>query len=244
MFLAAVLVGGLYGIIPAIFKAKWNTNETLFTLMMNYIAIQVILFLQYQASWQAERTTFPKIRTLSATARLPKVFGIHIGWIIALAVVILSYLYMKKTKQGYEISVVGESPNTARYAGMNVSKIMIRTMFLSAALCGLVGFLQISGVDGTLTENTANGVGFTAITVAWLSHMNPFAMVLVSLFIAFLERGSSSIQTTHGIPSSAASLLTGLILFFMLGCEFFINYQVVFREKKQKKSVEKKGEAA
>ena len=232
MATAAIIVGGLYGMIPALFKAKWGTNETLFTLMMNYIAIQFIMFLQYQPAWQEERTSFPKIRMLDASAYLPKVFGVHIGWIISLILVFVAYIYIAKTKHGYEISVVGDSPNTARYAGINVSRVLIRTMFLSAALCGLVGFLQVSGSDGTLTENTANGVGFTAITVAWLAKMNPFAMVLVSLFIAVLERGSSSIQTSHGIPSSAASLLTGIILFFMLGCEFFINYRLVHRGKK------------
>ena len=232
MATAAIIVGGLYGMIPALFKAKWGTNETLFTLMMNYIAIQFIMFLQYQPAWQEERTSFPKIRMLDASAYLPKVFGVHIGWIISLILVFVAYIYIAKTKHGYEISVVGDSPNTARYAGINVSRVLIRSMFLSAALCGLVGFLQVSGSDGTLTENTANGVGFTAITVAWLAKMNPFAMVLVSLFIAVLERGSSSIQTSHGIPSSAASLLTGIILFFMLGCEFFINYRLVHRGKK------------
>jgi len=231
MALAAILAGGLYGMIPAFFKAKWNTNETLFTLMLNYIAIQFIMFLAYQPGWQAEGTSFPKIRTFDAASRLPKVFGVHIGWIIALVIVAAAYIYLTRTKQGYEISVVGESTNTARYAGMNVKKIIIRTMFLSAALAGIVGFLQVAGADGTLTESTAGGVGFTAITVAWLAKMNPFAMILVSLFIAVLQRGSSSIQTSHGIPASAASLLTGLILFFMLGCEFFINYQLIFRKR-------------
>ncbi|WP_434310772.1 ABC transporter permease [Hominifimenecus sp. rT4P-3] len=233
---AALLAGGIYGMIPAFFKAKWNTNETLFTLMMNYIALQFVIFLEHQASWQDSRSTFPKIRMFTDVARLPKIFGVHIGWIIALLIVVAAFLYLTKTKHGYEISVVGESANTARYAGMSVKRILIRTMFLSAALSGLVGFLQVSGSDGTLTETTAGGVGFTAITVAWLGHMNPFAMVVVSLFIAMLERGSNSIQTSHNIPASAADLLTGLILFFMLGCEFFINYQLIFRGSRKEEA--------
>ena len=236
MFGASVLAGGLYGMIPAFFKARWNTNETLFTLMMNYIALQFVIFLGYQRSWQDIRSTFPKVRMFAASARLPKLFGVHIGWILALIIVAAAFLYLTRTKHGYEITVVGESPSTARYAGMNVSRILIRTMFLSAALCGLVGFLQVSGADGTLTEGTAGGVGFTAITVAWLGHMNPFAMVVVSLFIAMLERGANSIQTSHNIPASAADLLTGLILFFMLGCEFFINYKLVFRGSRKEEA--------
>lgn len=229
MGLAAMLAAGLYAAIPALFKAKWDTNETLFTLMMNYIALQLILFLQYQKGWQKERTSFPIIRTFSPDARLPRVYGIHIGWIIALVLVILYFIYVKKTKHGYEVSVIGESVNTARYAGMNVGKVIIRTMFISGALAGLVGFIQTAGADGTLGEGTAGGMGYTAITVAWLSKMNSIAMVFVSFFIAMLDRGAKSIQTSHGIPASAAALLTGLILFFMLGSEFFINYKLVFR---------------
>lgn len=229
MAVAAILAAGLYAAIPAFFKARWNTNETLFTLMLNYIAIQFLVYLQYLPRWQADGTTFPKIRSFDASNRLPTVWGVHIGWIIALVLVVIYYLYVRKTKQGYEVAVVGESLNTARYAGMNVKKIIVRTLFISGALAGIVGFVQVTGADGTLTEGTSGGVGYTAITVAWLSKMNSFAMVIVATFIAMLERGARSIQTTHGIPDSAAALLTGLILFFMLGAEFFINYRLVFR---------------
>ena len=232
MFLFAILMGGLFGAIPAFFKSKWNTNETLFTLMMNYIALQLVRFLQYMPGWQAANTTYPKIRYFTINERLPKVFGVHIGWIIALIIVFVSYIYLNKTKQGYEISVVGGSENTAKYSGMYVGKIFISTMFISAALCGIVGFLNVSGADGTLTTSTAGGDGFTAIIVAWMSHFNPFIMILVSLFIAFLNRGASNIQTTHGVPASMASVLTGIILFYMLGAEFFTNYKIVFRKNK------------
>ena len=229
MFVVAVLASGLFGMIPAFFKSKWNTNETLFTLMLNYITLQFIRYLQYSPGWQAEGTSFPKIRNFKPYERLPKLFGVHIGWVVALIIVFISYIYLTKTKHGYEISVVGGSQNTARYSGMNVGKIVMRTMFISAAICGIVGFLQVAGADGTLTESTAGGDGFTAIIVAWMSQFNPFIMILVSLFIAFLERGSSNIQTTHGVPASMASVLTGIILFFVLGSEFFINYKLVFR---------------
>ena len=138
-----------------------------------------------------------------------------------------------RTKQGYEIAVVGESANTARYAGINVSRVMRRTMFLSGALCGLVGMLQFAGADYTITEGTAGGVGFTAITVAWLAKMNPFGMLVVSVFIAMLERGANTIQTNFKIPASASDLLIGIILFFMLGCEFFLTYKLIPRGKEE-----------
>ncbi len=234
MFIASCIGGGLYGLLPAIFKARWGTNETLFTLMLNYIALHFITYLQYQPAWQMPGTSYPKIREFSATTRLPMVLGVHMGWIVALFLAVLVYLYFAKTKQGYEVAVVGESTNTARYAGMNVSRIILRTMFISGAICGFAGFLQVAGADGSLTTDTGGGAGFTAITVAWLSGMNPILMIFYSLFIAILERGSNRIQTTMGIPKSAAEMLIGIILFFMLGVEFFINYRLVFRPRHAK----------
>lgn len=236
MMLAGIAAGGLYGLLPAVCKAKWGTNETLFTLMLNYIALAFIKYLM-NGPWKAEGSSFPKIGMLVPGARLTKVMGVHWGWILAIIIVVLSYIYFNKTKQGYEIAVVGESNNTARYAGINVSKVFIRTMFLSGALSGLVGMLQFAGADYTITEGTAGGVGFTAITVAWLAKMNPYGMLVVSVFIAMLERGSNTIQTHYKIPASASDLLIGIILFFMLGCEFFISYRLIFRNRKEERHV-------
>lgn len=233
MLIAALAAGGLWGLIPAVFKAKWNTNETLFTLMLNYIALEIVRYVQYGPWKDPMQRGFPKIAMFGDAARLPRVFGVHIGWIIALALAAVVYVYMKKTKQGYEISVVGESIPTARYSGMNVSRVFLRTMFISGALCGLTGYLIVAGSNYTLSESVTGGVGFTAITVAWLSGLNPVVMVFVSVFIAMLQRGANAVQTTFKIPSSAADILTGFILFFMLGCEFFLNYKLVFRGRKE-----------
>ena len=196
MLIAGMLAGGLYGLLPALCKAKWGTNETLFTLMLNYIALAFVKYLM-NGPWKAPGSSFPKIAMLAPGARLAKVFGVHWGWILALVLVVVSSIYLSKTKQGYEIAVVGESNNTARYAGINVSKVFIRTMFMSGALCGLVGMLQFSGADYTITEGIAGGVGFTAITVAWLAKMNPYGMLVVSVFIAMLERGA--MQFRHSL---------------------------------------------
>ena len=162
-----------------------------------------------------------------------KVFGIHIGWIIVLVFTIAMFFYLKYSKHGYEISVVGESVRTAQYAGMNVGKIIMRTMFLSGAIAGIVGVLIVSGSDYTLTEGTAGGVGFTAITVAWLAHLNPFVMIVIASFLAVISKGSNTIQTNFKIPASASEVLTGIFLFFMLASEFFINYRLIFRKKKK-----------
>jgi len=233
MFAASVIAGGIWGMIPAIFKAKWNTNETLFTLMLNYVALEGLRYLQY-GPWRDPRMLgFPVIAMFNAKARLPSVFGVNIGWIIALLLVALVYIYMKKSKQGYEITVVGESIQTARYAGINVKLVFLRTMFLSGAIAGITGFVTVAGANFTISEDVTGGVGFTAITVAWLAKLNPAAMIAISIFLAVLQKGSGTIQTIYNIPSSAASMLIGLILFFMLGCEFFLNYRLIFRDSKK-----------
>ena len=232
MALAAALAGAIWGAIPAIFKAKWNTNETLFTLMLNYVALGLVKYLEAGPWKKPNAGGFPKIAMFDDSARLPEVFGIHIGWIIAIIMVIVIFIYLTRSKHGYETTVVGQSTNTAKYSGMSVPKVLIRTMIFAGALAGIVGFMQVSGADYTLNESTAGGVGFTAITVAWLAQLQPVAMVAVAGFIAILEKGAGHIQTTFGIPAAASDVLIGIILFFMLGCEFFINYRLIFRERK------------
>ncbi len=231
MLVAGAIAGGIWGLIPAIFKAKWGVNETLFTLMFNYIILGFEKYLQH-GPWIKEGTTFPTIAMFNPAARLPKVLGVNIGWIIVLVLTVMMFFYLKYTKQGYEISVVGESVRTAQYAGMSVKKVIIRTMIISGVISGIVGFLIVSGADYTLNESTAGGVGFTAISVAWLARLNPFVMVFISAFLAILSKGSNTIQTDFKIPASAAEVLTGIILLCMLGGEFFVNYRLIFRSKK------------
>jgi len=235
MGLAGAIAGGIWALIPAFFKARWNTNETLFTLMMNYIIIGVVRWLQ-GGPWEG-RPGSQIIPQFKAEACLPKVLGVHCGWIIVLLLVVFMHIYMKYTKQGYEIAVIGDSVNTARYAGMNVGRIMMRTMFLSGAISGLVGFIVASGANNTLYDGVANGVGFTSITVAWLSQLNAFAMILISGILAVLEKAAETLQTRMFVPTSISDIITGILLFCMLGCEFFINYQLIFRKhaKKEKK---------
>ena len=228
MGIAAAVAGGLWGLIPAFFRAKWGTNETLFTLMLNYVAFGFILFLQ-SGPWRRPGTDFPIIAMFDTTARLPRLFNIHIGWVMVLLLTVVVHFYLTRSKQGYQLSVVGESENTARYAGMSVGRIIMRTMLISGAIAGFVGFMQVSGSDFTLNETTAGGVGFTAIIIAWISKLNPLVMILTASFIAILERGSIRIQTTFMIPATIATVLIGIILFFMLACEFFINYRLVFK---------------
>ena len=232
MFITAAIAGGLWALIPAFFKATWNTHETLFTLMMNYIAIGIVAWLQ-GGPWEGRKGS-QLIPMFDDAARLPEVFRVHCGWIIVLLLVVLMYFYMNKTKQGFEIAVIGDSVNTARYAGMNVGWIIMRTMFISGAISGIVGFMIVSGANYTLYKGVANGVGFTSITVAWLSQLNSFAMIAISAMLAILEKGSNTLQTRLQVPASIADIITGILLFSMLASEFFINYKLIFRGRDKK----------
>ena len=234
MFLASALIGGIWGVIPGFFKAKYNTNETLFTLMMNYIAIGFAAWLQ-GGPWEGRKGT-QIVPMFDKKTYLPEVFGVHCGWIIVLLLAVFMHIYMTKTKHGYEIAVIGDSENTARYAGMNVGRIMIRTMFLSGAISGIAGFLIVAGANHTLTSVVADGNGFTAITVSWLSQLNAFVMIGISALLAVISKGSKTLNQKLGVPASVADIVSGVLLFCMLGCEFFINYKIILRKKASKEA--------
>jgi simple sugar transport system permease protein len=233
MVVCAILAGGIWAVLPAIFKAKWNTNETLFTLMMNYIAIQIVSY--FSSEWAVPKGS-GKIGVINQSTMagwLPELGKQKylLSILVVVALTIAMYIYLKYSKQGYEITVVGESQNTARYIGINVKKVIIRTMLISGALCGIAGFLLVSGADHTITRDTIAGRGFTAIMVSWLGKFNPFSMVLTSLLIVFLERGAVEISTVCGLNDSFSDIITGIIIFFIIGCEFFLNYSIKFRKK-------------
>ncbi len=235
MVVVSIACGTLWGVLPAIFKAYWNTNESLFTLMMNYVAIQLVSF--FCTVWENPKgsATIGMINMNSQAGWFPSLFGQKylLNILIVLVLTIGMYIYLKYNKHGYEIAVVGESQNTARYVGMNVKKIIIRTMALSGAICGVAGLLLVAGTDHTLTTSSAGGMGFTAIMVSWLAKFNPLLMILTSFLIVFLERGAGEIATDFRLNESIADILTGIILFFIIGCEFFVNYQIIFTKKRK-----------
>ena len=233
MFIASVAAGMIWGIIPAVFKAYFGTNETLFTLMMNYVAMQLVSF--FMVFWENPKgsNTLGIINRATQGGWLPSIGGQKylLNIIIVALLTVAMFIYLKYSKHGYEISVVGESENTARYVGINVKKVIIRTMALSGALCGITGLLLVAGTHHTLDINTIGGMGFTAIMVSWLAKFNPGVMILVSFLIAFLEKGAGQIATSCSLDQSIAEILTGIILFFIIGSEFFIQYKLTFRKK-------------
>ena len=224
IFVASTAAGMIWGLIPAVFKAYFNTNETLFTLMLNYVAMQ--------------SNTVGIINAATQKGWFPSVFGSTYGLNVILVMVLTigMFIYMKCSKQGYEIAVVGESQSTARYAGINVKKVIIRTMMISGAICGFAGSLIVSGASHTISTSTAGGRGFTAIIVAWMSKFNPFAMILVSAFLVFMQQGSIQIASQFGLNENASDIITGILLFFLIGCEFFINYKLEFGKNRKEEA--------
>ena len=236
MIVTSIAAGAFWAFIPAFFKAKWNTNETLSTLMMNYIATQLVAF--FTIVWEVPKGS-GKIGIINQNSNvgwLPQAFGSKylLSILVAVLITVFMYIYLKYSKHGYEISVVGESENTAKYVGIKVEKVIMRTMALSGAVCGLVGLLLVGGINHTITTTIAGGQGFTAVMVSWMSKFNPLTMVFSSFLIIFMNRGASEISTNFGLNQSFSDILTGIILFFIIGCEFFIAYQLQSRKKAAK----------
>lgn len=231
VIVASVVAGAVWAVIPAIFKARYNTNETLFTLMMNYIAIQLVSYFTLVWSVPKGSGQIGVINRDTMAGWLPTIgeYDYLLNIILVAVLTVVMYIYLKYSKHGYEISVVGESENTARYIGINVKKVIIRTMILSGAICGIAGLLLVSGTDHTITRDTAAGRGFTAIMVSWLAKFNPVYMVLTSFLIVFLQKGAVEISTIYGLNDSFSEIITGIIIFFIIGSEFFINYKLKFR---------------
>lgn len=231
MVLAAVAAGAIWAAIPAIFKAKWNTNETLFTLMMNYVATQLVAF--FVIVWEVPKGAgqIGIINQNSEIGWLPVLGNKYLLSIIVVAVLtIFVYIYLNYTKHGYEIAVVGESERTARYVGIKVNKVIVRTMLLSGAICGVAGLLLVGGINHTVSTTIADGRGFTAVMVSWLAKFDPIIMVFTSFLLVLLDRGAGEIATHFSLNQSFADILTGIILFFIIGCEFFISYKISFRK--------------
>ncbi len=228
---ASVAAGALWGLVPALFKARFNTNETLFTLMMNYVATQIVAY--FVIVWENPKGS-GKIGMINQSTQagwLPTIGGSKflLNIIVVAVITVLMYIYMRYSKHGYELAVVGESVDTARYAGINTGRVIVRTMLLSGAVCGIAGFLLVAGTNHTLTTTVSGGLGFTGVMVAWLAKFNPFGMIASSFLIVFMECGAGEISTAFSLNQSFSDILTGIILFFIIGSEFFITYQVHFR---------------
>ena len=238
MIVVCILAGAVWGMIPAVFKANWGTNETLFTLMMNYVAMKVMDY--FYNAWKGKMSALPNF---PKETWLPALFDKSYGWniVIFLLLAVLMFFYLKHTKQGYEISVVGDSVNTARYAGINVKRVIIRTMAISGAICGLCGGLTVAGQNHAIAysaeavHTVTSGYGFTAIIVAWLANFNTLGMIAFSLLIRFLEKGTGQLGNSFPAFSvGSGNVMIGIVLFCIIGGAFFLRYKLVFRKREKK----------
>lgn len=231
MVVGSILMGAIWAVIPAICKAYWNTNETLFTLMMNYVAMTLVSYF-IMVKDKSGRSDLGIINERTGDGYLPNLFEMNyiFNILIVAVVTVLMFIYLKYSKQGYEISVVGESQNTARYIGVNVKRVIIRTVALSGAICGLVGFMIIAGDKHSIKDSIVGGQGFTAIMVSWMAGFNPIVMIPVSMLIVFLSVGSKFATSAFKLDNSIGDILTAIVIFSIIACEFFIRYKVNFRK--------------
>lgn len=232
MVIVSVVTGALWAGIPAFFKAKFNTNETLFTLMMNYVATQIVAYFCVKWENPVGSCTIGVINAQNEAGWLPQLGNKYLLVIlVAVIMTVLIYFYLNYTKHGYEIAVVGESERTARYIGIKVPRVIVRTMLFSGAICGVAGLLLVGGIHHTVSTSLVGGQGFTAVMVSWLAAFNPIVMILTSALLIFMGSGANQLATSCGLNQSFGDILTGVLIFFIIGSEFFIQYKISFRKK-------------
>lgn len=231
MFAVAFLAGGVWCLIAGFMKSKWGVSETLVTLMLNYIAAKLVSYLQYVLWKDPNSFGFPKIANYPEALQLKRLLGVHAGWVVAVLLTVLVWFLLHRFRLGYEISVLGANERTARYAGMNVRKILLLTSLIGGGICGLAGLIQASGVEHTLNDQMGNGMGYTAVAIAYMAQMEPPAILLTALLFSILLQGSSYMQISMQIPSATGNMIQGIILLFILGSEFFSTYRVSWVRK-------------
>lgn len=226
--LASVLFGALWAAIPAICKVLWDTNETLFTLMLNYIAAGLVNF--FIALWVEGGSGILKPLSHGMLPQLGNSYMLIILFGLIITTVIT--IYLKFSKQGYELSVVGDSQNTAKYIGINVKKVVVRTLVLSGVICGLVGLLLTSGMANSISDATAGNRGFTAIMTTWLANCNPLFAIATCGLVVFVSKGMGQVRPAFGmLDDTISNLVMGIVYFFIIACAFFVQYKIIFNAK-------------
>lgn len=238
MILGAMIGGAIWAFIPAFFKAKFDTNETLFTLMMNYVVMGLIVFFAFVVN--PSHGTFSDLTAGTFTFSSNILYSL-IPFLIVLVMSVFMFGYLNYTKHGYELSVVGETRNTAKYIGIDVKKVIIRTVILSGLLCGIIGYFTVAK-QKSVSETIIGGRGFTAVMIAWLGHMNVIEIVIMAFLVAFITRGSSQVATALDLGTAFMKITIATFLITILAFEFFMNYEIhinknFFKSRKENKEV-------
>ena len=228
---ASIAAGAIWGLIPSVFHAIYKTNETLFTLMMNYVATQLVAYYVVLTTAGAGSNIIKPVPYGNLPILMDQKYLLNV--LVVMSLMVAVFIYLKYSKHGYEIAVVGESQNTARYVGINVKKVIIRTMLISGGICGVAGMLMVAGTDHSINTSTMGGQGFTAIMISWLGQFNPFIMAVMAGLVTFLKIGAAKVADTCFLNSAYADIVSGIVILFLVGCEFFIKYSVKFRHSKK-----------
>jgi len=232
MIIMGMAAGGVWAVFTAIPRAYLGVNEVITTLMLNYVAILWVDYLVYGPWRDPNGFNFPLSAPFAEAARLSTLGGsrVHSGILLALLIAVILYVVMYRSRWGFEIRVIGESTAAARYAGMDICRNILLVMLFSGAISGLAGMTEVSGITGRLQPGLSPGYGYTAIIVAWLSKLNPFAIILVAVLFGGLQVGGYLVQTV-GVPASVATMLQGAILFFVLGGDIFSKFRIRMAER-------------
>lgn len=231
MVAAGALGGFAWAMIPALLKARLNTNEILVSLLLVYVAEQILASVSTRALRNPEGMGFPGSRNLSqypeaANPELIAGSGLHWGVVAALIAVIFAYILLSRHLLGFQIRLTGESPRAARFAGVQPRLLIVVCMGLSGALAGLAGLFEVAGPSGQLSIDFNSGYGFTAIIVAFLGRLNPIGILLAGLLMALTFVGGDAASSSLGLPASAIQAFQGMLLFFLLALDVLSNYRV------------------
>jgi general nucleoside transport system permease protein len=229
MVVAAFLIGAVWGVIPALLKTIFKTNEILTTLMMNYVAAYWLDYLVYTAWKDPNGFGFPGTAEFPAYAWIPQIFGrMHVGFFVVLVLAVGLWVVKERSRYGFELKVMGESLKTARYSGFPVARNIVIAMVISGGAAALAGLFEIAGIDHRLQAGFLMKYGFTALIIAWMARLNPLAVIPVAILYAGLSTGADQLQMSMGLPSSIATVLMGIILVVMLGSQVLQRYQLTF----------------
>jgi len=234
MILAGAFGGALWAMIPAFLKTKFNTNEILTSLMLVYVALLILDYLVVGPWKDPQGYSFPKTRPFSESGRMPLLFEglrVHLGLIITLILIFISWFVFSKTIFGFQLKVSGYSPTAARYAGFSQNILVYLAFGICGAFAGIAGLAEVSGPIGLIYRDISPNYGFTAIIVAFLGRLHPIGIIFASLVIALTYLGAEDAQLFMQIPAAVGFVFQGLVLFYLLGCELLVNYKIEYKKK-------------
>ena len=230
MVVMGIIGGAIYGFVPGFLKAKYNVNEIITTLMLNYVAVfwnNYWIFGRFSDAGFQMTPTFDKVAWLPRLADLAREYPVfsgitlHLGVVFGLVAAVVIWVIMKKSRWGYEITLIGDNPKAARYSGINITRNMILVMMFSGALAGLAGMSEVTGVVHRLQERISTNYGFSGVIVAWLAKLNPFVVILVSILFGALIVAGREIQ-----PSGLSFMIQGTILFLVISSDVLLRYKI------------------